>query len=338
MPTGRTLSTNGDISQRTNLYAAGQMLSYAGPHIVLDKFGMSKPMPRNKSTTIKFRRPKVFTAADTPLQEGVTPSATQFGYEDVPATLKQYGMVVEITDVIQDTHEDPVLQDATEQCGDNIGRTVEALTYGVLKGGTNVFYANGTARNAVNTPISLNKLRSVTRALKAQKAKKITRILDGSVMYRTSPVEASYVVCHHTDVEQDIRNLAGFIPVAEYGQRRTVHEMEFGTVEDFRFVCSADLDPIIDAGGAFGGSGTSMVTTSGTSADVYPLLCFGKEAYGLVPLRGYNAVEPSIINPNVKTKDDPLGQRGYVGWKTWFVAVILNESWMARLEVAVSQL
>ena len=44
MPTGRTLSTNGDVSQRTNLYAAGQMLSYAGPHIVLDKFGQTKPM------------------------------------------------------------------------------------------------------------------------------------------------------------------------------------------------------------------------------------------------------------------------------------------------------
>ena len=68
------------------------------------------------------------------------------------------------------------------------------------------------------------------------------------------------------------------------------------------------------------------------------MLFFGKEAYGLVPLRGYNSVEPSIINPNTKTKDDPLGQRGYVGWKTWFVAVILNEVWMARLEVAVSDL
>ncbi len=338
MTIGRTLSTNGDVSQRTNLYAAGQMLSHAGPHIVLDKFGMPKPMPRNKSTTIKFRRPKVFTAADTPLQEGITPSATQFGYEDVPATLKQYGMVVEITDVIQDTHEDPVLNDATEQCGENIGRTIEALTYGVLKGGTNVFYANGSARNAVNTPVSLSKLRSVVRALKAQKAMKITRVLDASVKYRTSPVEACYVCCHHTDLEADIRDLAGFVPVAKYGVRSVVHEMEFGTVEDIRFVCSADLDPIIDAGGAYAGSGTSMVSTGGTSADIYPMMIFGKESYGLVPLRGFNAVEPSVINPSTKTKDDPLGQRGYVGWKTWFVAVILNELWMARLEVAATQL
>lgn len=337
MPTGITKSTNGDISQRTALYAATDMLEYAGPHIVLDKFGDMKPMPRNKSNVIKFRRPKVFTAADTPLEEGVTPSATQFGYEDVSATLKQYGQVVQITDVIEDTHEDPVLQDATQQCGDNIGRTIEALTYGVLKAGTNVFYANGSARSSVNTAISLAKIRAVTRALEAQKADKITRVLDGSPNYSTMPVEPGYIAVCHTDVKSDIRDLEGFVPVAKYGSRKMIHPREFGTVEDVRVICSADLNSIVDAGGTFDATITT-VSTSGVSSDVYPILFFGKNAYGLVPLRGYSAVEPSVINPSTKTKDDPLGQRGYVGWKTWFVAVILNELWMARLEVAVTEL
>ena len=94
-------------------------------------------------------------AATTPLVEGVTPSATQFSYEDVSATLLQYGQIVEITDVIEDTHEDPVLNDATVQAGENIGRTMEALDWGILRAGTNVFYANGTQRTDVNTPISL---------------------------------------------------------------------------------------------------------------------------------------------------------------------------------------
>ena len=80
------------------------------------------------------------------------------------------------------------------------------------------------------------------------------------------------------------------------------------------------------------------VSTSGTSADVYPVLFFGKEAYGTVALRDQGAVAPSIIPVGQRTKDDPLGQRGYVGWKTWFVAVRLNENWMARLEVAVTAL
>jgi len=329
-----TKSTDSGISQRTNVYAEREMLKHAMPVMVLDKFGLSKRMPKNKSTVIKFRRPIVFNPVSTPLAEGVTPSPTPFGYEDVTATLRQYGMVVGITDVIADTHEDPVLNDATVQAGENIGRTIEQLTYGVLRAGTNVFYSNGSARSAVNTVITLSKQRAITRALKAQKSMKITQILSASPGYETRAVEAAYVAVAHTDLEADIRGLAGFTPVAEYGQRKPLAPEEIGSVEDVRYILSSDLESFPNAGGSAG----SMVSTGGSNADVYPILYFGKEAYGVVALRDQGAVSPTIIPVGMKTKDDPLGQRGYVGWKTWFAAKILNEQWMARLEVAVTAL
>ncbi len=335
---GTTRYTDAGVSPRTNVYAARDMLKHAMPVRILDKFGMLRPMPKNKTQIIKFRRPKTFTAATTPLVEGVTPTSTQFSYEDVQTTLRQYGQVVEITDVIEDTHEDPVLKDATVQAGENIGRTMEALDWGVLRAGSNVFYANGSARTDVNTPISLTKTRAVIRALKAQKAFKISRVLDGSVNFQTKPIEAAFVAVHHTDVEQDIRQLAGFTPLSEYGKRSAINEYELGSVEDVRYICSPDLDSFVDAGAAFGGSGTNMVTAAGTSSDIYPVLVIGKDAYGIVPLRGQGAVTPTILRPGVQDKSDPLGQRGYVGWKTWHTSVILNELWMARLEVAVTAL
>lgn len=332
-----TMTRYGDpgVSPRTNVYAERQMLKHAAPVTVLDKFGLLRPMPKNKSQTIIFRRPKTFTAATTPLVEGVTPTATQFQYEDVEATLKQYGQIVEITDWIEDTHEDPVLNDAAEQAGENIGRTIEALTYGVLRAGTNVLYANGNSRSDVNTPVTIGKIRATIRALKAQKAMKITKVLDGSPNFRTRPVEAAYIAVCHTDLEADLRGLPGFTPVAQYGNRRVISEHEVGSVEDVRFITSPDLEPFVDAGGT---AGTSVVSTGGTNADVYPILFFGKEAYGIVPLRGQGAVSPTILRPGVRDKSDPLGQRGYVGWKTWFAAAILNQAWMARLEVAASAL
>jgi N4-gp56 family major capsid protein len=329
-----TRYTDAGVSPRTNVFAAQEMLAHAGPVRVLEKFGMARQMPKNKTQTIKWRRPRVFTAANTPLVEGVTPSATQFSYEDVEATLRQYGQVIEITDVIEDTAEDPVLKDATVQAGENIGRTMESLDWGVLRAGTNVFYANGTARTDVNVPISLNKQRAVIRALKAQKAMKITQILDGSVDFSTRPVEAAFVAVHHTNVEQDVRSLAGFTPVAEYGSRKTVSEYELGSVEDVRYVCSPDLPPFESAGG----TPTGVLSTNTTNADVYPVLYIGKEAYGTVALRGMGAVSPTVLRPGVKDKSDPLGQRGYVGWKTWHVCKILNELWMGRLECAVTSL
>lgn len=330
-----TTSTSPGISQRTTVYAERQMLKHAGPSLVLEKTGpLIKPMPANKGVNIKFRRPIPFGASTVPLREGVTPSSTSFRYEDVSATLDQYGMVAEVTDVIEDTHEDPVLNDITVQLGENIGRTQEALNYAILKGGTNVFYANGTQRTDVNTVISLAKQRAVVRALEAQKAMKITNVLNASPNYATRAVEGGYIAVGHTDLDSDIRNLPGFLPVAEYGQRSTISPHEIGSVETVRYLLSADLASLPDAGGAKG----SMVSTAGTSADVYPVLFFGKEAWGIVPLRGQGAVSPSIIPVGQKTKDDPLGQRGYAGYKFWHVAVILNDFWMGRLEVATTAL
>ena len=56
-----TTSTSSGITQRTTVYAERQMLKWAGPTTVLDKFGLTKRMPQNKSAVIKFRRPVVFS-------------------------------------------------------------------------------------------------------------------------------------------------------------------------------------------------------------------------------------------------------------------------------------
>lgn len=326
------------ISPRTNVYAARDMLRHAQPVIVLEKLAKVYQIPKNKTQTIKFRRPNTFTAATTPLTEGITPTATQFSYTDVEATIKQYGQVVEITDHIADTHEDPVLMNATEISGENIGRTKEALDWAVVRAGTNVIYANGTARNQVNTPVSLAKQRKATRFLKDQKATKITKVLDGSINFATRAVEASFVAVAHSDLEADVRALPGFIPEASYGSKKKICEEEIGSVDDVRYVLSSDLDSFADAGGAFAGSGTSMVSTSGTSADIYPIIYMGKDAWGTVALRGKHAISPTIIPVESRSKSDPLGQVGYVGWKTWHVALILNDAWMTRLEVAATEL
>jgi N4-gp56 family major capsid protein len=332
MPDG--LTTYGVINQRTAAWAATQMLKNAEPVLVLSKFGMTKEVPRNKADTVKFRRAVPFSAATVPLVEGVTPTAQRMAYEDVSVQLKQYGRPIEITDVVQDLAEDPVLSDATRLAGDQAGLTSEMITYGAVKAGTSVFFTNGTVRTSVATAITLNKQRAVTRALKAQKAKKLRDILGASPNYGTKAIEASYIAVAHTDIEADLRNLAGFVPVAEYGSRSPVSPEEIGSCEDVRYVLSPELNSFADAGGNKG----SMVSTSGTKADVYPIIYIGRESYGLVPLKGKRAITPMVLNPGTPSKSDPLGQRGYVSWKSYFAAVVLNENWMARLECGVTDL
>lgn len=324
------------ISQRTNVYASMKMLEHAAPVVVLDKMAKTLQMPKNKSQLLSLRRPVPFAAATTALTEGVTPAARAMQFENVQVQLRQYGEFAIITDVIEDTHEDPVLNELTVQLGENIGRTMEALLWAELRAGTNVMYANGSARNAVNTTLSIAKQRKAVQTLKRNKASHIREVLTGSPDYETRPVEAAFVAVCHTDLEADIRSVFGaeFVPVSKYGTRSVICPEEIGTFENVRYILSPDLTPFADAGGAKG----SMKSTTGTSADVYPVLYMGRDAYATVALRGMGAVEPTIIPVGQKDKSDPLGQRGMAGWKTWFAAKILNDAWLVRLECAATEL
>lgn len=320
----------GDISPRTAAYAAVDMLKRGIPFLVLEKFGQAKPIPSNKSKVVIFRRYNSLSASPNPLSEGVTPAAKTLTKTDVSATLTQYGDRIELSDVVLDTHEDPVLKEATEVLGEQAAQMIETVRFNVLKAGTNVFYANGTLRTDVNTKISTTIQRQVTRALKRQNAKPITSVVRSTPSYGTQNVAPSFVGLVHPDMENDIRDMTGFVPVESYGSM-TPYESEIGKVETVRYVTSTIFSPWADAGGAKG----AMLSTSGTNADVYPALVVGRDAYGIVPLKGQSALTPMIVNPK-PSDSDPLAQRGHAGWKSMQTAVILNDLWMARLEAAVT--
>lgn len=341
-----TVTTYGDISPAVAAYAVVEMLKRGIPFLVIEKFGQVYPLPNNQTQTAKFRRYYLSGATGaagpgdtaafstpvsiTPLVEGVTPAGRKLANTDYTATLSQYGDYMTITDVIMDTHTDRVLQQATEVLGESAAQTIETLRFNTLKAGTNVFYQNGSARTDVNTPISLAKQRSVTTALTRQNAKRITSVVASTPSFRTEPVEAAYIALCHPDLETDIRSMSGFIPTKQYGTV-TPWENEIGAVETCRYLQSTVFAPFADAGGAKG----AMRSTTGTSADVYPVLYLGRDAFGIVPLKGKDSLTPMVVNPK-PAPGDPLAQRGTVGWKAYTTTVILNDAWMARLEVAAT--
>ena len=320
----------GDISPRTAAYAVFPLLVRGHEEMILEKFGQAFPVPTNKTKTAKFRRYEALSLATTALQEGVTPAGTKPTITDVSVTLEQYGDFIPFSDVIMDTHEDPLLQEYGALCMQQWTETIEYLRWNKIKAGTNVGYANGTQRTDVNTPLTLSVQRKATRALKRQRGRHITSIVSSDARFRTEPVEAAFVGICHSDVENDVRNTTGFIPTKQYG---TVSPWanEIGAVEDVRYVRSTLFTPFADGGGTKG----TMISTSGTSADVYPVIYIAKDAFGIVPLKGKAAVSLMVVNPK-PVSGDALGQRGSVGWKTMQNSVILNDLWLYRAEVAAT--
>jgi len=338
----------GDISPRTAAYVVKELLKRAMPYMVIERFGQSYPIPLNSTRNAKFRRyfltgatgsagdgnaaNAFFTPLSlTPLIEGVTPAGLKLDFKDYTVQLNQYGDFIQITDVVEDTHEDPILSEATQILSESAAQTFEAVRYNVLKAGTNVFYANGVGgRSSVVAPPVLADQRKVTTALVRQNAKPLTTILSSNTNFRTEPIESAFVCLAHPDNESDIRNMTGFVPTKQYGTV-TPWENEIGAVERVRYLISTVFAPFPDAGGAKG----LMRSTTGVSADVYPLLYIARDAFGIVPLRGRDSLTPMVVNPK-PAAGDPLGQRGSVGWKAWQAAVILQDAFIARLEVAAT--
>lgn len=328
----------------------GEILAHAIPTEVLGITGMQRPIPRNMSKTVVFRRwlPYGATSASPNIwnvdavkhmtQEGVTPPADTLTPQDIEVQMQQYAVLYALTDQMEDMHEDgpDIIDEMKKQTGERLGLVREMVRYGALKGITNKFYAGGTSRTTVSTRLTLPLLRKITRSLKANHTKFITAVLAPSAMYNTSAVEASFLVFAHTDTEQDIRDLAGFKETAIYGQRRLAHELELGSSESFRFILSPELASIPDAGAAIGATG--MYSTTGVNIDVYPVIVTGQDAWGSVVLRGKESIGVTYIPPGKEDKNDPLGQRGYIGAKNYFAAVVLNNGWAAVAEVGVTAL
>ena len=320
----------GDISPRTAAYAEKELLKRGIPYLVLEKFGQAKALPEGNSKVMKFRRYNALDNTPAALQEGVTPGAQPLTVTDVTATLTQYGGLTTISDVVMDTHEDPVLNEAVNVLGEQAAQMIEKMRFGVLRAGTNVIYANGSARSAVNTALTITTQRRAVRALKRQNARQITRIIRSTPAYNTDSVAPAFIGLIHPDLEADVRGMSGFTPAERYGTV-TPWENEIGKVEDVRYLSSTVFEPFLDAGGAKG----SMLSSSGTSADVYPVLYLAQDAYGIIALKGAFAVTPMVVNPK-PSDSDPLAQRGHVSWKGMQTAVILQDMWMVRAEVAAT--
>ena len=352
------MNTYGSIGNATAGWYTRKLLRHAMPVLVLERYSQSKPLPKNETKVIQFRRSKAFKAATTPLNEGVTPKASDFGYDTITATIQQYGDWSELTDQVQDTSKDPVLRDISERQGEQIGETRELLMWDVLRAGTNVQYGVGaSARDARNEltkddVFSGAQQRKQTVMLNRLKAKKFSSVLSGSESYDTYAIEPGWVAVTHTDLEPTLRDMGpsssarasnnrGFVPHSKYGTGMKMSSPhEIGAYEDVRYVTSPDLPPFYGKGA---GSATDIYATSG-NGDVYSILFLGKDAFGCIALRGSKGssgkvtapVRPYVLQPNVARSSDPIGQRGSIGWKMWFSCLILNDAWIRRVECTVA--
>ena len=326
----------------------GEMLRIAEPVEVLAIGATQKKMPRNKGDNITYRgriptggattnantinRWSV-TAAAHQVTEGVTPVAEVLSYRDVNVQIAQYACLYSYTDKAEIFYEDDIPGDQKMQVAERMPLVREMIRYGVMKACTTVQYSGGTSRATVDEGITYNQLSLMARTLLANHAKMKTKILAPGPAYDTSAIEAGFIVFCHTDCEHDIRRLEDFVPVGKYANRAPINANELGSVGRFRFIVSPELAAYTDSGATASGTG---LYTSGTNVDVYPMIVCGEDAVFDLALN--TNFDVTHIPASQKTKEDPFGQRGYVGASFWSAAKVVNNGWMGVIEVGVTNL
>jgi len=311
-------TTRTQIPREVNNYYDKNLLIRAVPRLVYGLWGKESRIPANAGTnTIKFRRYVNLADATTPLTEGVTPPAATISTVEVTATYAQYGNYLTYTDVVSFESADSAIMDMTNVLGDNAGSTYNILTRNILEAGINVNYSGtgNTSRADLGATdiITSADIAAAVLELKIAHAKKLTSFVNPQTGINTTAILPAFIGLCHVKQSPTIKAMSGFVGVEKYGNRSMIHPQEIGMIEGVRVIETEEASEF-----------TSTVT-------VYPFIILAEQAYGKTVVDGQSLT--TIVKP-IGFKDE-LDQVGSVGWKGTYVAKILNDDFMVRIESAL---
>lgn len=305
------VTTQASLSPTMQTYYDKKLLARLLPNLVHLKFAQKRPIPKNGGKTINFRRFSPLSHATTPLTEGVTPTGNSLTITETTATVQQYGDYVEISDVLDLTAIDPVLDETADILGEQAAQTLDIIARDILAAGTTVQYANGKmSRSAITASdvLTVLEIRKAVRTLKRNNVKPI----DGR----------HYVAIVEPGAVFDLQSDPKWEEPAKYAGSTQIFDGEIGRIFGVRFIETSYAK-------VFTGAGAS-------GANVLATLVFGKDAYGMVDIASSGAVKNIIKSFGSGGTSDPLDQRATSGWKALFAVKILEQLAIVRIEHGVS--
>lgn len=315
------LTTTTQVDPGLEVYYDRALLQRARPYLIHEIGAQVNDLPVKSGDTIKFRRYAALTVATTPLTEGVTPAGQQLSKSDLTATVKQYGDYVHVTDVVDLTVEDKVLTEAAELLGEQEGDTRDTIMRDILVATASLTLADGGSNADTPTELTKTDIDGVVKALLQANCKFFfPNDLRASTGVGTGPVRQSFIAKASVDIMDDLEQVSGFKSTSEYPTTKGILNAEWGSTGNVRWLLTTN--------------GAKEETSSTLSADVYPILIHGKDAFGTTTIGNGNSKNIRKGFGSAGTAD-PLNQRATSGWKMMFTGRILNDSWLHVLKVTL---
>ena len=293
------------------------LLMTAYPALIHTRFAQKRVLPEKMGDTIVFRRYSRLSTVPIPLVDGITPPGAPLSATDIKARVDFYGNFVTITNQVELTVEDRVLNESARLLAQNLAQTMDEVTRDVLASTSSVLQcANGTNGN---TPTELTKadIDTAIKTLLGNDAEMISAVISGTDAFATAPVRPAFFGYLDTDLLDDLEAVSNFLSSANYPNNSRVLDNEWGSTSNVRWLY------------------TSVGSVSSAATPVYYNFIIGKEAYAVVHLGGESGefyVEPLGSAGSA----DPLHQRGTVGWQHPFVSRLLNDAFLVNLQATHS--
>ena len=314
------LSTTAVITPAVNTYFNKLLLVRNKPRLIHGLFADRSDLPGGHGKSVTWRRYAQLATATAVITEGVKPPGKRLSKQDISATVAQYMDFVHISDVLEFTCENKILNIATVELNDQMLRTEDELIRNVIVSTASVTTATGGDVTA--TDLNETDIDAIANALQNVDAMPVTPLIKASVGQGTSSVLPSYWAMMHTELNSDIRKVTGFIGTNEYGTQGGVLPAERGAVNEVRFLSSSVAHKEGNVTSAF-------PATAGT---YYYIPIMARHAYGVVDLKKANA--KMIIHPRGSAgAADPGDQLQTAAWKFMNVCRILNDNNIQVLRV-----
>lgn len=316
------ITTTSQVPPEVRTYFDRLLLTLARPYYIYDLFAQKRTIPLNSGDQMIFRRYSTFTAATVPLTDGTTPPGSALSVTDFSTQIKWYGNFVVITDQVQFTVQDRVLNEATRVLSLQLGLTLDTLIRNMMISTASSISCTGGLNG--QTPCELNtpSIKTAVRGLRLGNARLMTKPIMGENRFSTSPVRSSYWGFMDVNLENDLEACEDFLSCANYPNPMDALEAEWGSTNNVRWLLSTN------------GATAGVSTPDGFP--IYQNIILGQESYGVVKL-GSKDAEFMVKPLGSSGTEDPLNQRGSVGFKYPFATRLLNDNWITRLLATVFQ-
>ena len=269
--TGSTTSFSGtdDLTPTMKTFYDTELLENHRDQLIFAQLGRKQGLPARRGRTIEWRKWNTLPNC-TALTEGVIPSGQKLGMTSINVALAQYGEYVAVTDLLELHALDDVIAGAVEELGAAGGKTHDLLVRNVLKGGTNILFADAYSGTTYNsTPSSeadlQTKLGSYTCNLTPDMINKaVTNLKVGGAPTFSGN---KYVAVVHPHIAYDLRKNPDWLEAHKYAAPQQIFNGEIGELHGVRFI-ESNLAPIIKEGG--------------DNKATYKTMFFGKNAFGVV--------------------------------------------------------